>query len=73
MGDIRGAHVVSVNLKLAAENNYLQERAGVRLLPHRTNASQKFRKLMRDTKCTVAFMDAVCVNHCPAVRQDLDL
>jgi len=34
---------------------------------------EKFGKFMRDTECSVVFMDAVCVNHCPAVRQDLDL
>ena len=33
---------------------------------------EKLGKFMHDTKCPVAFMDAVCVNHCPAVREELD-
>ena len=33
---------------------------------------EKLGKFMHDTECPVAFMDAVCVNHCPAVRKELD-
>lgn len=33
---------------------------------------EKFGQFMHDTECPVVFMDAVCVNHCPAVRQELD-
>ena len=37
---------------------------------NRSRFPRKLGKFMHDTQCPVAVMDAVCVNHCPAVQND---